>query len=266
MFRWVAFASFALLQSASLQAAELRITFDELTKLVQSIANTTKIYLNSVPSGLFTNGGLFASGSYIEIGAQRYELPKLEKQFDKAGSKYGYYVKDMSSTSVRIGAVDKALRLTLTMESDGPEAVPACVSGECPLLNFLPDIEWTRPSVSLDFVPVQFNGGVSLKVTNVTIGGTPQPVCRPSSDFWARAACNIGRAFANQSISKLRTELPKSLKEAINQTDIQQKLSEGLKGYLVVGQAGAVAINAITVAPSSMTVNFRFNTTASAGN
>jgi hypothetical protein len=266
MFRWVAFASFVLLQSASSRAAELRITFDELTKLVQSIADTTKIHLNSVPGGLFTSGGLFASGSYIEIGSKRYDLPKLEKQFDKAGSKYGYYVKDMSSTTVRVSAVEGALRLTAVMESDGPEAVPACVSGECPLLNFLPDIEWTRPSVSLDFVPVQFNGSVSLKVKNVVIGGTPQPVCRPSPDFWARAACNIGRAFANQSISKLRTELPKTLKEAINQTDIQQKLSEGLKGYLVVGQAGAVAINAISIAPSRMIVNFRFNTAASVGN
>lgn len=265
MFRWVAFASLALLQSASSQAAELRITFDELTKLVQSIADTTKIYLNSVPSGFLTNGALFASGSYIEIGSQRYELPRLEKQFDKAGSKYGYYVKDMSSTSIRVSAVDRALRLTVAFESDGPEAVPACISGECPLLNFLPEIEWTRPSVNLDFVPVQFNGSVSLKVTNVSIGGTPQPVCRPSSDFWARAACNIGLAFANQSISKLRTELPKTLKEAINQADIQQRLSEGLKGYLVVGQAGAVAINAISIAPSSMTVNFKFNTAASAG-
>jgi hypothetical protein len=235
-----------------------------LTKLVQSIADTTKIYLNSVPSGLFTNAGLFASGSYIEIGSQRYELPKLEKQFDKAGSKYGYYVKDMNSTSVRVSAVDRALRLTVAFESDGPEAVPACITGECALLNFLPDIEWTRPSVNLDFVPVQFNGSVSLKVTNVSIGGTPQPVCRPSSDFWARAACNIGRAFANQSISKLKSELPKTLKEAINQTDIQQRLSEGLKGYLVVGQAGAVAINAISIAPSSMTVIFKFNTAASA--
>lgn len=264
MFRWLIFASFALLSSAT-QAAELRITFGELTKLVQSIADTTRIYLNSVPSGLFTSVGLFAGGSYVEIGSQRYELPKLEKQFDKAGSKYGYYVKDMSSTSVRVSAVDRALRLTVTMEADGPEAVPSCVSGECPLLNFFPDIEWTRPSVSLDFVPVQFEGGISLRVTKVSIGGAPQPVCRPLSDFWARAACNIGRAFANQSISKLRTELPKTLREAINQPDIQQKLAEGLKGYLVVGPAGAVAINAISIAPTSMTVNFRFSTVTSAG-
>jgi len=264
MARWLRFLSamalFATASAPRSPAAELRITFDELTQLVQSIANSTTIYLNSAP------GGLFTTFSYIEIGSQRHDLPRLEKEFVKAGSTYAYHVKDIRSTGVRVSAVNKALRLTVALEADGPEAIATCVSGECPLLNFLPDIEWTRPVVSIDFVPVQFNGSISLQVKNVIIGGVPQPVCRPSSDFWARAACNIGRAFANQSISKIKTELPKTLKEAVNQAGVQQRLADGLKAYLTVGQTGAVAINAISIAPSSMTVNFRFSTAGTAGN
>jgi hypothetical protein len=40
---------------------------------------------------------------------------------------------------------------------------------------------------------------------------------------------------------------------------LQAQLAEGLKSYLTVGTSGAVAINEVSIAPSSMTVNFRFN-------
>jgi hypothetical protein len=244
----------ALAPMVSARAAELRIGFDELTRLVQSIADGTYIYLNSAP------GGLFTSYSYIKIGMQKFELPTLGKEFPKGGSIYAYHVNDMSSTSIRVSAINRALRLTVTMESDGPEAVPSCVSGDCPLLAFLPQIEWTRPTISIDFLPVHYKGSVSLQVKDVVIGGVPQPVCGQHADFWARTACNLGRAFANQSISKFKSELPKTIKQDVNQSDVQQRIAEGLKAYLTVGQAGAVAIERIAVAPHNVTVNFRFST------
>jgi hypothetical protein len=263
MVRWLRLLSIlvccALLSTSRAQAAELRITLDELARLVQTIANTTTIYLNSVP-------GLFASSSYIEIGSQKYGLPRLEKELKKGDSTYAYYVNDMKSTKVRVSTVNSALRLALSMETVGPEATPGCSTGNCPLLSFFPDIEWVRPSVIIDFIPVHFDGSVSLQVKHVRLGSTPQAACQPQADIWARAACSIGRAFANQAISKLRTELPKMVKDAVNQPDVQRRLADGLKGYLTVGQAGAVAINTISVAPNSMTVNFKFSTASTAGN
>lgn len=238
------------------RAAELRIGFDELTRLVQSIADGTSIYLNSAP------GGLFTTYSYIKIGTQKFDLRSLGKDFPKGGSTYAYHVKDMSSASIKVSTVNRALRLSVTMESDGPEAVPSCVSGDCPLLAFLPEIEWTRPVISIDFLPVHYKGSVSLQVKDVIIGGVPQPVCRQQSDFWAKTACNLGRAFANQSISKFKSELPKTIKQVVNQPEVQQRIADGLKTYLTVGTAGAVSIEAISTAANNMTVSFRFSTAA----
>jgi hypothetical protein len=236
--------------AAQARAAELRLTFDELTRIVESIAAETQIYLNSVP------GGLFTTYSNVKIGTQTYSLPTLEKKFSKGGSTYAYYVRSMTSSSVTVAPANRALRLTVTFKTDGPVAVAACVSGECSLLDFMPDIYWAAPKVTMDVVPVRFGGGISLKVDKVTIGGALRTACRSSSGL---LSCNIGLVFAQQSIASLKTELPAALKSALNEEGLQTQLAEGLKGYLTVGTTGAVAINAVTIAPSSMTVNFRFN-------
>lgn len=236
-------------------AAELRITFEELTRLVQGIAAETQLYLNSVP------GGLFTTSSNVKIGAQTFPLPQLEKKLAKGGSTYAYYVREMTSTSVNVAPASRALRLTVVFKTDGPVAIAGCVSGECPLLDFMPDIHWAAPKVAIDLVPVRYNGSISLKVKKVTISGAPRMVCRSSAGF---VSCNLGLAFARQSIASLKTDLPAALKTAFNETDVQQKLADGLKAYLTVGQSGAVAINEVSVAPSSMTVNFRFNAAAAA--
>jgi hypothetical protein len=231
------------------RAAQLRITFEELTRLVQTIAAETQIYLNSVP-------GLFAASSSIKIGSQSYPLPPLEKTFLKGGSTYAYYVRDMTSMSVNVAPANRALRLTARFKTDGPVAVAGCASGQCALLDFMPDIYWAAPVVSMEVVPVRFNGGISLKVTKVSIAGAPQTKCRTSSNI---ISCNIGLAFARRSIAALRTELPAAIKTALGDEGVQQKLADGLMAYLTVGSTGAVAINEVTIAPSSMTVNFRFN-------
>ena len=211
------------------RAAELRITLEELTRLTQTIAAETKIYLNSVP------GGLFASSSYVQIGSQSYPIPVPGKEFSKTGSTYAYYVREMTSTSVRVTPASRALRLTVMFKTDGPVAVAGCVSGECGLLNFMPDIYWSAPVVSIDLVPVRFNGSISLKVDKVTIGGTPRTACRSSAGIFS---CNIGLAVARQYIASMKTAVPAALKSALNEGGIQQKLAEGLKGYLTVGQCG----------------------------
>jgi hypothetical protein len=236
--------------TTGVRAAELRITLEELTRLVQSIAADTQIYLHSVP------GGLFTTYSNIKIGGQTHSLPTLEKKFSKGGSTYAYYVRSMTSSSVTVAPANRALRLTVTFKTDGPVAVAACVSGECSLLDFMPDIYWAAPKVTMDVVPTRFGAGISLKVDKVTIGGALRTACRSSSGL---LSCNIGLVFAQQSIASLKTELPAALKSALNEEGLQAQLAEGLKGYLTVGTSGAVAINEVSIAPSSMTVNFRFN-------
>jgi hypothetical protein len=238
-------------------AAELRITLDELTRLVQTIAEDTRIYLNNAPGG-----GLFTSDSYIAIAAQQFPLAIKAKTRRIGGSDYAYYVNDMQSASLRITPINGALRLTVTFESNGPEAVAGCFSGDCPLAGAMPDIEWTAPAVSIDFIPIQLGDSISLKAKSVRIAGVPRAVCKTSATFFAKTACNLGLPLANYTISRLKADLPKFLQDQINQDEVQQKFAEGLKKHLSVGQAGVVAISSVSIAPKSMTVNFRFSSAA----
>lgn len=238
-----------------LAAADLKISFAELTRLLQSIASSTKIYLNNVP------GGLFASQSYVQVSAtQQYPVPIPAKTFSILGSTYGYYVSDVASTNVKLIPINGALRLVVNFESAGPEAMAQCLSGGCQLADILPDIQWDNAVANIDFVPIRLNGSVSLEVKTVTIGGTPRAVCKGTADFLERQACSLGLPFANRAINQLKAELPKLLQNAANQPGIQQQLAEGLKRYLTLGPAGEVAINNISIDPNTLTVQFRFNT------
>ena len=258
MVRWLLSALVAPLtligSAASAPAAELRITFDELTRLVQSIAAGAKVYLNNAP------GMLFSTQSYIAItSSQQYPLTIPVKSFDFFGSTYVYYINDITSTSLRILPVNGALRLSMMFETDGPEAVAGCISGDCLYTSVLPDIEWNGLGVSIDFVPIQFQDSISLQAKSVSVSGQPRAVCKPSAGTLARATCTLGLPFANSISSRLKADLPKILKEQINKSDVQQQFADGLRKSLTIGQAGAVAISAISIAPKGMTVDFRFN-------
>ena len=245
--------------AASAAAAELRITFEELTGLVRSIAAKTKVYLNNAP------GGLFTSQSYVEIAAaQQYPLPLPVKSFEVLGSTYGYYVNDIVSTSLRISSAAGALRLTIKFEADGPEAIAGCIAGECSYADVLPNIEWADLGVTIDFVPVQFQGSISLQVKSVIVSGQPRAVCKTSVDLAARAVCTLGLPFANRASARLKKDLPRILKEQVNQVSVQQQFADLLRKYLAVGQAGAVDISSVSIAPKNLTVDFRFSPGGSA--
>lgn len=242
------------------EAADLRISFAELTRLLQVIAGGAKIYLNNVP------GGLFASQSYVQITpTQSYPVDVPVKSFDILGSKYAYFIADISSTSVKVAPVPGALRLTVSFEGDGPEAIAQCLSGSCTFANVLPDIQWEGALINIDFVPIRFNGSISLEVKTVTIGGKVTAVCKQSAEFIARQACALGRPFATRTINNLRADLPNTIKAAANKQAIQQQLAEGLKRYLSLGQAGEVSISDISIDPKTMNVNFKFNQAGAAG-
>ena len=241
------------------QAADLKISFAELTRLLQSIASSTRIYLNNTP------GNLFANQSFIQVGTtQQYPVPIPVKSFDILGSRYGYFVSDVSSSAVRLTPINGALRVIVNFESEGPEATAMCLSGTCRLADVLPDIQWDNAVANIDFVPVRLNGSIAFEVKSVTIGGVPKAVCKGTADFIERQACSLGVPFANRSINQLKTELPNLLRVAANQPGIQQQLAEGLKRYLTLGPAGEIAINNIAIDPNTLTVSFKFN--AGAGN
>lgn len=236
-------------------AADLRISFAELTRLLQGIASGTRIYLNNVP------GNLFASQSFVQVSTtQQYPVPIPGKTFQVLGSTYGYYVSDVATTAVKLIPINGALRLVVNFESEGPEAMAMCVSGGCALADVLPDIQWDNAVANIDFVPIRLNGSVSLEVRTVTVGGTPRAVCKGTADFLERQACSLGLPFANRAINQLKADLPRILRDAANQPGIQQQLAEGLKRYLTLGPAGEVAINNISIDPNTLTVQFRFNT------
>jgi len=235
-------------------AADLKVSFAELTRLLQSLAATTRIYLNNVP------GGLFANQSFTQVGtAPQTPISIPVKTFNVLGSTYGYFVSDVSSTSVRLVPVAGALRLVVAFESDGPEAMAMCVSGSCGLADVLPDIQWDNAVVNVDIVPIRFNGSISVEVKAVSVSGAPRAVCKGTADFLERQACSLGLPFANRTINHLKGELPRLLREAVNQPDIQRQFADGLKRHLTLGPAGEIAINNITIDPNTLTVSFRFN-------
>lgn len=236
------------------EAADLKISFAELTRLLQSIASSTRIYLNNAP------GNLFANQSFIQVGTtQQYPVPIPARTFDILGSRYGYYITDVASTGVRLTPINGALRVSVSFESEGPEAIAVCVQGGCRLADILPDIQWDGVVANIDFVPIRLGGSVAFEVKAVTVSGNPRAVCKGTADFFERQACTLGLPYANRTISQLKTELPKLLRDAANQPGIQQQLADGLKRYLTLGPAGEIAINNITIDPNSMTVSFRLN-------
>jgi hypothetical protein len=233
-------------------AADLKITFAELTRLLQGIASGTRIYLNNVP------GGLFANQSFVQVSnTQQYPVPIPARTFNILGSSYGYYVSDVASSSVRLTPINGALRLVINFESEGPEALAMCVSGGCALADILPDVQWDNAVANIDFVPIRFNGSIAFEVKSVTVGGTARAVCKGTADFLERQACSLGLPYANRTINQLKAELPRLLRDAVNQPGIQQQLADGLKKFLVLGPGGEIAINNISVEPNSMTVSFR---------
>ena len=232
--------------------ADLRISFAELTKLVQVIAKDAKIHLHNLP------GTLFTSGSSITVAGQSRELPIGPKSFPFAGSTYAYYLDDVTSQSVRVSAIEGGLRLSATFDKKGAVLVGRCVSGPCTFAAGLPDIDWPGAVAQIDVKPVQFNGSVALKATRVQLLGTPRAVCRNSGGLISGLECNLARAYADRTIADTKLSIAQMIQEQINKPEIQQQLADGLKGFLSIGPGGAIAINNLTLEPKSMTVRFNF--------
>lgn len=246
---------FAALSAAGVSpvaAAELRVSYAELASVVQTAIGSATIHLNNKPGGMLS----FGAGSYVSINGQQISVPIPVKSFPILGSTYAYYVSDINSQSVRASAVTGAVRLTVSFESQGPEMVSGCVSGSCTFEDALPNVEWAQPSVSIDVVPVGYNGSVALQVKSVQFGGTLKAVCQDDADFFLSGACEAGLSWANKSIAKMKPELAAQLKDKMNAPELQQAMADALKKYLALGAAGTVAISKVTNNDSSVTISF----------
>ena len=224
-------------------AAELRIDFRELATLAGTILNDAKLRLHNVPGGVLD----FTAGSSVTIGGVDRPIPIPVRSFEAAGARYAYLMNDINSQSIKVSAVNGAVRLSIAFEDDGPELVGRCLSGICPPDGALPNIEWQKPSVAIDLVPVKIGDSLSLKAKRMEIMGTLDPRCLPSAGFFAGSLCRAVLPQVKRTISKLRSDLDKGLVEQVNASAIQEKIAQSLKAFLAVGPAGEVHISKIAV-------------------
>lgn len=255
----MALALLTVLGGSGAYAADLRVTFGELTEIIRTIAGGSKIYLNNVPPGPLAL--LTSSGSSITVGGFNQPLDQIPaKTFPILNSTYAYYINDIASKSLDIEPIKGGLRLKMMFEDDNPELVARCISGNCTFADTLPDIEWPGAGAHIDLEPVQFNGSLAMQVKRVKLLGTPRAVCQSDASFFESGACTAGKPWANRTIAQLIPEIEKTIRDEINKPAIQQQFADGLKKYLSLGPAGVIAINNLSLDPGSMTVRFKFAT------
>lgn len=252
MFRY-ALAGVLSLAAMPADAAELRLSFAELAYIAQKVIGDAKVYLNNKPGFL----GL-ASGSSITLTGKQIPLPLPETKFTILDSKYAYYVSDISSTAVAVSPSAGAVRITVTFESDGPELVGGCVEGGCSLVNALPQVEWSAPSLTVEFAPVLAPGGLSLELKSARLGGKLDPVCRNDEGEISAGLCYLSLPFARSTVRKLSGEVEKILKDKVNAPEVQDAIAAAFKPHLNVGSFGTIEIQKVTSDAAGVRVGFRF--------
>lgn len=233
-------------------AAELRVSFAELAGVVQAVLGDAKVHLHNKSGGLLN----LTSGSYVQLAGQQIAVPLAPKSFEVLGSTYAYYVDDVNTTSVKVSAVPSALRLTLTFESKGDELTAGCIQGGCSLADALPVINWQNGSVSVDLVPVRYGASLALMAKSVTIGGDIKPSCASSGGFFSEGACDLALGWAERAIAKLRPDIVNTLKDKINDPQIQASIAENVKKHLTLGPAGAITITNVATDSKGVTITF----------
>jgi len=233
-------------------AAELRVTLTELAHGVARVAAGAELRLDNAPSALVQR----APGSSLTIAGRTFAIPIPVRTFDRAGARYAYYLSDIGSAGIAVAPEAGALRLTITFEEEGAEFIGRCVLGLCPPVGALPEIEWIRPSLAIDLLPIQLGEALSLEVRGAAIGGVFQPRCGASGGLVSRTLCNAVLPEARAATSRLRADLEQGLTAHLNAPEVQTKLADGLKGYLAVGGEGGVRIRSVEVEAGVLEVSF----------
>lgn len=245
-----AIASSAMGPSSSASAAELKISYAELSGIVRSVLGDAKLHLHNKPAGFLD----LSSGSYFAIAGKQFDLPLPLKSFNVFGSTYAYYVDDLNAQAITAEPASGAVRLVLTFDPKGTLA-GTCIAGDCGLTNALPSITWRGGTVSIDVVPIQVGLSLALKVRDVKIGGAFSVGCY-SADIISKSACNLALGYARRTVDKLKPEIATKLKDQVNDAAAQTKVADGLKSHLKVGEAGAFDITGVRTDTSVVRISF----------
>jgi hypothetical protein len=248
----VAAALFCVMPVRGVEAAELRISFTELARIVSGTLAGAKLRLHNTPAGVFD----FSPSSSLTVGNTTVPLPIPARTFDVAGSQYAYYLNDLNSTRIAITPAPGALRLSITFEGTGGELVGACVSGFCVSNAALPEIQWSNAVVAVDLVPTLVGGSLSLTSKQVDVGGTFTPDCERAKGLFSGSLCKVILPQARKAVSKLKVDINAGLKAQINAPEVQAKLATALRSYLKFGPAGDVTINRVGVEGEVVSVTF----------
>ena len=254
----MASALFCALGFSPASAAELRLTLGELASLVAAVTEGAKLHLDNQPGGIFS----MASGSYIEIAGKQTPITLPVKTFNVFGSTYAYYVADLNSQSIRVSAVESAVRITLSFGSNEGDFVADCIAGECGLTKALPKVVWRNGSIAIDVAPVRFGTSIALAVRNVTIGGVISARC---GSGLSGGLCELALPYANRTIAQLKPKISSEIKAKVNDPQMQETVANVLKKYLTVGQAGEIVISDVSTGASTVTIKFLLPGTGAGG-
>lgn len=233
-------------------AAELKISFNELARIVAATVGDAKLRLHNVPGGTFD----FTAGSSLKLGSTSVPIPIPARSFAVGGTTYAYYVNDLNSNKITISSVPGALRFTITFDDTGPEVVGRCVSGFCVSNSSLPEIEWKTPMVTIDLAPVSVGGNLSLVAKRVDVSGSFAPDCDGATGIFSGSLCKIVLPQARKATANLKTDLNAALMKQLNAPDIQAKFASTLAGILKFGPAGQVSFSKVVSDSENVTLTF----------
>ena len=235
-------------------AGELHLTYAELARVANAVTSTAKIKLNTKPPGFLGLGG---GGSSLTLAGTSLPLDIPNQMFPVLGSTYAYYLNDLTSAAVRVVPVAGAVRLVRSFESKAGAMVAACVEGACGLVDALPDVTWRDPTVAVELTVAQVADGLAFKVRKAEIGGTLTRVCKASGVTIASGLCNLGLPWARQTVSRLRSQIDKLVRDRVNTPEAQAALAGVLKPHLKIGSGGDIAIQRVTSDNRGVVVGFR---------
>jgi hypothetical protein len=252
---WALVIAFVTMMGAAVPAtaAELKISLNELARILAGTLGDAKLRLHNVPGGTFD----FTAGSSLKFGSTSVPIPIPARTFVVGGTTYAYYVNDLNSKKIAVSAVAGALRFTVTFDDTGPELVGRCLSGFCVGNSVLPEIEWIDPVVTIDLTPVSVGGTVTLVAKRVDVGGAFSPDCDAATGIFSGSVCRlVVLPQARKATAKLKTDLNAALMAQLNALEMQAKLSASLSGHLKFGPLGEVSFSKIAIESDNVTLTF----------
>lgn len=218
------------------KAAELRVNYPELAALLRAALSGTEIHLNNKP-----NTGLLAligpKQSYVKIGAT--EIPIAVPPHVILGT--NYYVHQIASTKIAVGAVKQAVRVSVSFKAEGPAIVASSTA--------VPWVQWRDAAIDIDFKPIKVARGLSFEVTRVAMHGPFLAFCPPNDGFASFTCDLLTLGATKQQMAKVRVKVESALKEHLNSAELRDQFADTITKYLSFAKADEVDIQIRDVKP-----------------